>query len=283
LLEQARDLLKHQIPDRDLARVQRLAIEALLEKLTKRKFAATIASQAQVMTTTIRGDAPHVPMNLAGPEPTPRVPSVDELPVMASVTPPDPTHAVCTLAAVAPDPSKAATAPPDPPQSAPTLRPAATFELAQAAVAPHDPLHLAWASTPTTTSDVAQSGAAATTDPAQAMAIPTCTTPRPDRPRFGRHIPASVKRAVWLRDAGRCSYVDNRGQHCRETAGLEFHHRTPYAQGGASDADNVTLHCRAHNGLAAERDFGRDFMERSKRGEPSRRIAAESLERCPDA
>jgi hypothetical protein len=41
LLEQARDLLAHQIPDRDLPQVQRLAIEALLEKLQRRKYGAT--------------------------------------------------------------------------------------------------------------------------------------------------------------------------------------------------------------------------------------------------
>ncbi len=38
LLEQARDLLEHQIHDRDLAAVQRLAIEALVEALTRRKY-----------------------------------------------------------------------------------------------------------------------------------------------------------------------------------------------------------------------------------------------------
>ena len=38
LLEQARDLLEHQIPDRDLAAVQRLAIEALVETLTRPKY-----------------------------------------------------------------------------------------------------------------------------------------------------------------------------------------------------------------------------------------------------
>jgi hypothetical protein len=40
LLEQARDLLSHQVPDRDLARVQQLALEALMEKLSRRKYAA---------------------------------------------------------------------------------------------------------------------------------------------------------------------------------------------------------------------------------------------------
>ncbi len=41
LLEQARDLLEHQVPDRDLPTVQRLAIEALLDKLNARKYGAT--------------------------------------------------------------------------------------------------------------------------------------------------------------------------------------------------------------------------------------------------
>jgi 5-methylcytosine-specific restriction endonuclease McrA len=111
------------------------------------------------------------------------------------------------------------------------------------------------------------------------MATPTCTTRLPDHQLPGRHIPAAVKRAVWQRDTGRCSYVDGHGKRCRETAGLEFHHRTPYAQGGAPDADNITLHCQAHNGLAAERDFGREFMERTRRGGPSGRIGPEPPER----
>ena len=41
LLEQARDLLEHQIPDRDLAAVQRLAMEALVETLTRRKYGSS--------------------------------------------------------------------------------------------------------------------------------------------------------------------------------------------------------------------------------------------------
>ena len=33
-----------------------------------------------------------------------------------------------------------------------------------------------------------------------------------------------------------------------------------FAQGGEHRLDNVTLRCRAHNALAAEEDFGRDFV-----------------------
>jgi 5-methylcytosine-specific restriction endonuclease McrA len=86
-----------------------------------------------------------------------------------------------------------------------------------------------------------------------------CTTPR-----SSRHIPAAVSRAVWERDGGRCTYVDARGQRCRETAGIEFHHVDPYCLGGAASVDNITLHCRAHNALAAQMDLGRDFVERKK-------------------
>ncbi len=93
----------------------------------------------------------------------------------------------------------------------------------------------------------------------------------------GRHIPAAVKRAVWARDGGRCTYADVRGQRCRETSLLEFHHREPYAKGGAASLDNVTVHCRAHNQLAAEQDFGRDVMESKKRGEPTERTHS----KCP--
>ncbi|MEO8180878.1 MAG: HNH endonuclease signature motif containing protein [Deltaproteobacteria bacterium] len=67
-----------------------------------------------------------------------------------------------------------------------------------------------------------------------------------------------MRRNVWQRDAARCTYVDARGQRCREQAGLEFHHQHPHARGGPSSLENITLRCRSHNALAAEQDFGRD-------------------------
>src|SRR5690606_35881093 len=70
-------------------------------------------------------------------------------------------------------------------------------------------------------------------------------------------VRAAVRREVWQRDGARCTYVDNRGQRCRETAFLELHHVSPHALGGPATADNLTLRCPAHNALAAEQDFGR--------------------------
>lgn len=45
---------------------------------------------------------------------------------------------------------------------------------------------------------------------------------RADPRQRGRHIPARVRRQVAERDGERCTYVDERGQRCRETSGLEL-------------------------------------------------------------
>jgi len=71
-----------------------------------------------------------------------------------------------------------------------------------------------------------------------------------------RHIPAPVKRAVWLRDRGRCGFVAANGRRCTERVFLEFHHREPYAIGGEATVTNVSLRCRAHNVYEAELAFG---------------------------
>ena len=79
-------------------------------------------------------------------------------------------------------------------------------------------------------------------------------SPRPVAPR-GRHIPASVRRAVWARDEGRCAFQGREGR-CGETAFLEFHHVVPFARGGTATVDNIELRCRAHNQHEAVEQFG---------------------------
>jgi len=84
-----------------------------------------------------------------------------------------------------------------------------------------------------------------------------------DRPRGSggsapgsRHIPAEVKRAVWLRDGGRCAFVGRSGRRCTEHGFLEFHHVVPHGAGGEPTADNVQLRCRAHNQYEVQLYFG---------------------------
>ena len=73
-------------------------------------------------------------------------------------------------------------------------------------------------------------------------------------PARSRHIPATVKRAVWQRDGGRCAFEGSQGR-CTETGFLEYHHRVPFAAGGDTTTENVSLRCRAHNAYEAEREF----------------------------
>jgi hypothetical protein len=72
-----------------------------------------------------------------------------------------------------------------------------------------------------------------------------------------RHIPASVKRAVWLRDGGRCAFVGKAARRCEARGFLEFHHVRPYGVGGLATTDNIEIRCRAHNGYEADLFYGR--------------------------
>jgi 5-methylcytosine-specific restriction endonuclease McrA len=88
----------------------------------------------------------------------------------------------------------------------------------------------------------------------------TAATPTPGPPRptaaGSRHIPAAVKRAVWLRDRGQCAFMARIGRRCTERAFLEFHHIRPFAVGGEATVGNISLRCRRHNVHEAELVFG---------------------------
>jgi hypothetical protein len=86
----------------------------------------------------------------------------------------------------------------------------------------------------------------------------------PERVRRSRHVPAALRRTVFERDGSRCTYVDERGERCRETRDLQLHHRHPFGKLGLHTTTNLTLHCPAHNLLAAERDFGTEHMARHR-------------------
>ncbi len=80
-----------------------------------------------------------------------------------------------------------------------------------------------------------------------------------------RYIPAPVKRAVSERDGSQCTYVDKHRRRCSARDGLEFHHDEPFARGGDHSPENVKLMCPVHNGYLAERDYGKEVMERYRR------------------
>src|SRR5256885_158399 len=67
-------------------------------------------------------------------------------------------------------------------------------------------------------------------------------TDRPGRRRRSqrpRQMPAHVKRAVWARDGGQCTFVSDACHRCEERRGLEFDHEEPVARGGKATVSNV--------------------------------------------
>jgi 5-methylcytosine-specific restriction endonuclease McrA len=75
-----------------------------------------------------------------------------------------------------------------------------------------------------------------------------------------RHIPNTIKREVYERNAGQCNHVARNGHRCEAQSRLELHHVKPWGMGGVHSAANIALVCRAHNRLAAEADYGAEFM-----------------------
>src|SRR4051812_6310286 len=72
---------------------------------------------------------------------------------------------------------------------------------------------------------------------------------------------ASVRRHVYVRDEGRCTFVDEFGNRCPETGMLEYDHLDWWARTHTHDPDRIRLRCNAHNQHAAEKMYGRVFME----------------------
>ena len=109
----------------------------------------------------------------------------------------------------------------------------------------------------------------------------------PRTPRT-RPVPAALRREVWTRDEGSCSFVGADGHRCGETRALEYAHLKPWAKGGGHSLSNLALRCRAHNVFEAERDYGTGFMARKRHQplkvrEPLVRYAtrAEAKDRAP--
>src|SRR3954464_13801149 len=94
-------------------------------------------------------------------------------------------------------------------------------------------------------------------------------SPRPPKAEDPTHpatrsIPAWIRRAVFKRDEGRCTFVDARGQQCRETGFLEYDHVRGFARHPVHRVEDIRLRCRAHNHHAADQMYGRDFMDRAR-------------------
>jgi hypothetical protein len=105
---------------------------------------------------------------------------------------------------------------------------------------------------------------------AAACSRPTTRRGKPNE----RRVPAAVRRVVWQRDGGRCTFVSDKGHRCESRTRLEFDHATPVARGGLATGENLRLRCRGHNQLAAEQVFGPGFMKHKREEPRGRRVQA---------
>jgi hypothetical protein len=95
----------------------------------------------------------------------------------------------------------------------------------------------------------------------------TPTEPPPHRREGPRAaIPAAVRRAVWVRDQGRCQWPLDSGGCCGSTHRLELDHVVPWARGGETTVENLRLTCSRHNLVAARHAFGERQMGRYRTG-----------------
>jgi hypothetical protein len=95
-----------------------------------------------------------------------------------------------------------------------------------------------------------------------------------------RYIAAAVRRAVYERDGGQCTFVDAFGNRCPERHRLEFHHAgKPYGRGGSHSVRNVRLVCKLHNQYLAELEYGKEHMKRRRR--PKTRSGPHTVRAAP--
>ena len=81
-------------------------------------------------------------------------------------------------------------------------------------------------------------------------------------PKDPNYISAEVRRIVWERDGGACTWHGPDGHVCRSTWQVEFDHIDP---DGPSTSDNLRLLCRNHNRLHAEHCYGKAHMAQFRR------------------
>ena len=81
-------------------------------------------------------------------------------------------------------------------------------------------------------------------------------------PANPRHVPAAVRREVFLRDGGRCRWATADGGVCGSTHRVQLDHVVPVGRGGTSTVTNLRVLCDFNNHLAARQAYGDEVMDR---------------------
>jgi hypothetical protein len=84
-------------------------------------------------------------------------------------------------------------------------------------------------------------------------------------PARSRRVPTAIRRAVYERDGGRCTYVDPEGRSCDSEGFLQLDHVEGFARKVEHRVESIRLLCSAHNQHAADGMYGKQWMERKRR------------------
>jgi len=103
----------------------------------------------------------------------------------------------------------------------------------------------------------------------------------PEGKATSRDVPDAIKRVVYERDGGRCTYVDPDGHRCDERGWLELDHVDGFPRTQEHRAERIRLLCRAHNTHAADEMYGRDWMDEKKRLAKRERAIPGDSEKSP--
>jgi hypothetical protein len=259
-LMRARDLLRHQVPDGDIAAILDLALVALLEKTERRKLGRPNLGRrkhrhAVERRTRVRTGAHSEASATKQPEAKNGDANRYET-NRPDVNKPDPNKPE----AEGPEVNKHDAEQPDP------NKPEAEGPEVNKHDAEQPDANKSEARKPETEQAEAPPDAPRPSGPSLEA---VSAADGPVRPR-SRHIPAEVRRMVWERDQGRCTFKSVEGVQCTETGFLEFDHREPYACGGPTTADNLRLLCRRHNQYRARLRFGK-HAEHARNVRPAHR------------
>lgn len=95
--------------------------------------------------------------------------------------------------------------------------------------------------------------------PGEGAAVKAETAPK-ESPAVTRHVPAERQERVFERAGYQCEYRGHDGARCECRTGLEVEHTKPFAVWKTHDEAVLAAFCSAHNRLAAERFYGREFI-----------------------
>ena len=96
--------------------------------------------------------------------------------------------------------------------------------------------------------------------PGEGAAVKAETAPK-ESTAVTRHVPGEVEERIFEKAGYQCEYRGPDGARCDCRTGLEIEHTKPFAVWKTHDEAVLAVLCPAHNRLAAEKFYGREFIQ----------------------